>query len=92
MAAAVFGGDWLRERREAARSVPPAGTPNVLLIVLDTVRADRMSLYGYPRSTTPALERLAQRGIRFAKALIWTDNWANWLTCWNDAACSIRPW
>jgi arylsulfatase A-like enzyme len=68
MAAAVFGGDWLKERREAARSMPPAGTPNVLLIVLDTVRADRMSLYGYQRPTTPALERLARRGIRFAEA------------------------
>ncbi|HEX3447117.1 MAG TPA: sulfatase-like hydrolase/transferase [Isosphaeraceae bacterium] len=68
VAGSVFGGDWLKERREAARSVPRAGTPNVLLIVLDTVRADRMSLYGYERSTTPALERLAQRGIRFAEA------------------------
>ena len=46
-AAVVFGGDWLNERQEAARALPPAGTPNVLLIVLDTVRADRMSLYGY---------------------------------------------
>ena len=64
----LSAGDWLKERREDARSVPPAGTPNVLLIVLDTVRADRMSLYGYKRSTTPALERLAQRGIRFAEA------------------------
>ena len=68
MAAAVFAGDWLKEHREAARALPPADTPNVLLIVLDTVRADRMSLYGYERSTTPALERLAQRGIRFAEA------------------------
>jgi arylsulfatase A-like enzyme len=68
MAAAVFAGEWLKERREAARALPPAGTPNVLVIVLDTVRADRMSLYGYERSTTPALERLAQRGIRFAEA------------------------
>jgi arylsulfatase A-like enzyme len=68
MAAAIFGGDWLKERREAGRSLPPAGTPNVLMIVLDTVRADRMSLYGYQRPTTPALERLAQRGIRFAEA------------------------
>ena len=49
VAAAVFGGDWLNERREAARSLPPTSTPNVLLIVLDTVRADRMSLYGYER-------------------------------------------
>jgi arylsulfatase A-like enzyme len=68
MALVVFGSDWLNDRREAARSLPPAGAPNVLLIVLDTVRADHMSLYGYKRSTTPALERIAQRGIRFAEA------------------------
>jgi arylsulfatase A-like enzyme len=68
VAGVLFGGDWLKQRREAARPLPPAGAPNVLLIVLDTVRADRMSLYGYQRSTTPALERLAQRGIRFAEA------------------------
>jgi hypothetical protein len=29
--------------------------PDVILIVLDAVRADHLSLYGYPRSTTPAL-------------------------------------
>jgi arylsulfatase A-like enzyme len=68
MAGVVFGGDWLKEWREAARPLPPAGAPNVLLIVLDTVRADRMSFYGSQRSTTPALERLAQRGILFAHA------------------------
>ena len=48
--------------------MPPAGSPNVLLIVLDTVRADHLSLYGYPRPTTPNLERLARRGIRFDQA------------------------
>ena len=36
--------------------------------MLDTVRADRLSLYGYQRPTTPALERLAKRGIRFDAA------------------------
>ena len=51
-----------------AGPLPPAGSPNVLLIVLDTVRADRLSLYGYPRATTPNLERLAARGIRFDEA------------------------
>ena len=54
----------------AKRAVPcpAAGSPNVLLIVLDTVRADHLSLYGYPRPTTPNLERLARRGIRFDQA------------------------
>jgi arylsulfatase A-like enzyme len=64
----VIGGDWLKERREASRPRPPGDPPNVLLIVLDTVRADRLSLYGYRRPTTPTLERLAKRGIRFDEA------------------------
>ena len=33
--------------------MPPADSPNVLLVVLDTVRADRLSLYGYPRAPRP---------------------------------------
>jgi arylsulfatase A-like enzyme len=67
-AASVFGADVLKERRESARALPPADSPNVLLIVLDTVRADRLSLYGYLRPTTPNLERLAKRGYRFDAA------------------------
>lgn len=57
--------------RHAARSASVAATedaPNFLLIVLDTVRADHMSLYGYERPTTPRLEELARRGIRFDQA------------------------
>ena len=61
----VFGGDRLKERREAGRPLPPADSPNVLLIVLDTVRADHLSLYGYPRATTPRLAQLAKQGIVF---------------------------
>jgi arylsulfatase A-like enzyme len=40
-----------------------------LLIVLDTVRADHLSAYGYPRPTSPALERLAARGVLFEQAI-----------------------
>ena len=64
----MFGGDWLKERRELSRPLPSGDSPNVLLIVLDTVRADRLSLYGYRRPTSPTLERLAKRGIRFDEA------------------------
>jgi arylsulfatase A-like enzyme len=64
----VFGDDWLKQRREALRPLPPAGSPNVLLIVLDTVRADCLSVYGYRRATTPALDRLAKGAIRFDEA------------------------
>ncbi len=68
LAISVFGRDWLKERRELSRPAPHGDAPNVLLIVLDTVRADRLSLYGYERSTTPNLERLARQGIRFDAA------------------------
>ncbi|MFQ5746599.1 MAG: sulfatase [Gemmatimonadota bacterium] len=42
--------------------------PNVLLIILDTVRARSLSLYGHPQPTTPFLERLAERGVTFDHA------------------------
>ncbi len=64
----VFAPETLSARREAARPLPATDSPNVLLIVLDTVRADHLSLYGYPRPTTPNLERLARGGIRFNQA------------------------
>ena len=46
-------------------TVVERSAPNVLLIVMDTVRADHLSVYGYHRETSPRLERLAARGIRF---------------------------
>jgi len=65
LAGSIYAGDRVKERREAQRPLPPADSPNVLLIVLDTVRADHLSLYGYHRATTPNLDQLAKRGIRF---------------------------
>jgi arylsulfatase A-like enzyme len=49
-----------REWRALA-TLPPArpGQPNVLLLVLDTVRAASLGLYGHPQPTTPQQERLA---------------------------------
>lgn len=42
--------------------------PDVLLIVLDTVRADHLSAYGYARKTTPELEVLRDRSVVFGSA------------------------
>ena len=68
LATLVVGVDWLKEWREVGRPLPPVDSPNVLLVVMDTVRADHLSVYGYERPTTPVLERLARRGIRFDNA------------------------
>ena len=39
--------------------------PNIILITIDTLRADRLGSYGYPRKTTPELDELAQEGTIF---------------------------
>lgn len=58
------------ERRSLA-ALPPAepGRPNILLIVLDTVRGWNLSLLGYSRPTTPRLAEWARRGVVFERAL-----------------------
>ena len=56
-------------------SAPNREGPHVLWIVMDTVRADRMSCYGYDKTTTPFLNTWAERSIVFEKAIangIWT--------------------
>lgn len=47
--------------------------PNVLLIVMDTVRADHLSVYGYGRDTTPNLKRLAAESVIYPNALSAAD-------------------
>jgi arylsulfatase A-like enzyme/tetratricopeptide (TPR) repeat protein len=46
----------------------PAGDPDVVVITLDTVRADRLGGYGNRSGLTPALDRFAARGVLFADA------------------------
>ena len=51
-----------------AGTAPPNDAPNILLLILDTVAAKRMSLYGYHRETTPRLQELARESIVFDNA------------------------
>ena len=46
----------------------PPPPPDVLLITIDTVRADHVGAYGYMKGATPAIDRLAREGVRFADA------------------------
>jgi arylsulfatase A-like enzyme len=45
-----------------------ASPPNVLLITVDTLRADHLSCYGYYLKTSPNIDRLASEGVRFTGA------------------------
>jgi arylsulfatase A-like enzyme/Flp pilus assembly protein TadD len=44
------------------------GPPSLLIVTLDTTRADRLGCYGYAEARTPRLDALAARGLRFAQA------------------------
>ena len=70
LAALSSGRQAVREYRAVAGlPPPPPSARNVMLIVWDTVRAYNLSLYGYPRNTTPNLARWARKGVRYSLAL-----------------------
>ena len=62
----VLGGACKKEGRLADAS--RGKTTNLLLITLDTTRADRIGAYGDARAATPNLDRLAREGVRFDRA------------------------
>jgi arylsulfatase A-like enzyme len=73
--ALIEGGFAARERLLTGRlRTAPDGSPDVLLVILDTVRADHLSSYGYEGSPTPNLDRLARQGVLFEQAFS-TSSW-----------------
>ncbi|MGD8329873.1 MAG: sulfatase-like hydrolase/transferase [Acidobacteriota bacterium] len=52
----------------------PAPRTSIVLIVVDSLRADHLGLYGYRRDTSPELERIAARGMVFERAFA-TSPW-----------------
>lgn len=96
---------WFRERQVMAGLPAPApGTPNVLILLLDTVRAANMSLYGYGRETTPNIDRFAQGGAVFdfafapsswtlpSHASLFTGRWPGQLSAgWNVSLDGTEP-
>lgn len=75
----VVAASWLRATRE---TTTPTGTVvghlprgvraedlNLLIITLDTTRADRLGAYAWPQSATPVLDRIAKEGVLFEHAV-----------------------
>ncbi len=70
VAASIQGGLRL-QRERAIAALPPAAknAPNVVFLVIDTLRADHLSSYGYNRPTSPHIDQLAQQSVVFDNAI-----------------------
>ena len=58
-----------RRAPEPDTAKAPASPPNVLLITVDTLRADRLGCYGYEHAHTPHTDRFADEGVRIERAI-----------------------
>jgi arylsulfatase A-like enzyme len=66
----IQGGKWIAEKRAISNlPVAASGSPNILVIVVDTLRADHLSSYGYSRATSPNIDLLARNGVLFENAI-----------------------
>ena len=75
-------GFWVGPRLAMARpfrtevsSTTNASRPNFLLVVLDTVRADHLDLFGYERETMPHLRRFAEEDCQYFGPMFTTASW-----------------
>ncbi len=67
----VSGDPAVRTSRVFPELKPAASNgrpPNVILYLIDTLRADRLTIYGYPRTTSPNFEKLASQAVVFDNA------------------------
>ncbi|MBI3448597.1 MAG: sulfatase-like hydrolase/transferase, partial [Acidobacteria bacterium] len=74
IALAVSLGSAIAERPSPARTGGAASSPNVVLVVADSLRADYVGAYGASRALTPRIDALAARGARFEIAYAAASN------------------
>jgi len=69
-----FGGVTLEKEFREPRQLATPEAPNIVYVVMDTLRRDRLGLYGYERPTTPRLDAFAREGLVFDDAYT-TSSW-----------------
>ena len=69
-----FGGAALVQHERKPRLVPTPNSPNVIYVVIDTQRRDRLGMYGYPKDVSPNIDRFAAESIVFEDAYT-TSSW-----------------
>src|SRR5215813_5355660 len=68
-AIAVAAAGCRADRPAATGSAAPAPPRTIVLVTIDTLRADRLGAYGSTRGLTPALDRFAGQAVRFTAAV-----------------------
>ncbi|MBW2274270.1 MAG: sulfatase [Deltaproteobacteria bacterium] len=78
----------------ACAPAPPPDAPDIVLIVVDTLRSDHLPSYGYRRNTAPALSALADEGVLFERVIApssWTKtSMASMMTGLNPDGHAVR--
>ncbi len=69
-----FGGAAIERTRLRPRAIATQSAPNIVFIVIDTLRRDRLGCYGYGKDTTPNIDRFAKGGLLFEDAYT-TSSW-----------------
>lgn len=73
----------------AKKAAGTAVGPNGILLVVDSLRADHLSTFGYPAETTPAIDRLAREGAAFSAAVA-ASSWT--LPAHASLFTGLYPW
>src|SRR5437899_12778976 len=58
-----------KESAQTAKTAPVLRPLNVVVVTIDTLRADRLGCYGYSKIETPNLDQLARKGVLFENAV-----------------------
>ena len=69
-----FGGAALVSTRMRPRRVPTPSAPNIVFVVVDTLRRDHLGTYGYPKDTTPNIDLFAEQSVVYEDAYT-TSSW-----------------
>ena len=65
----IFASLELREPLDVPRTKASADHPNIIFLVIDTLRSDRLEPYGYDRPTSPNIKEVADGGVVFERTL-----------------------
>jgi arylsulfatase A-like enzyme len=87
--AAIGAGLWHRSAATAVQPAPDPSRPDILIITMDALANGHLSSMGYPRPTTPQLDRIARDGAQFER-LVASSNFTT--PTINSLLTGQRPW